>query len=176
MGTSIFDPEQCNYPGIGQFYSEALDQAPPQEPPPLREQPARPEFPPEPVQPADQSDSVAMAEYFEELEIWRDQVEEIQGDYEADLQAYQQEAAAYQEALIAYQTELAQQQGTRLAAVQPAEASIEHLVTNFPWTLANKDDQAAFTTKILKGWIAQAVISTILFVGILIFQKRKDVN
>ena len=46
----------------------------------------------------------------------------------------------------------------------------------FPWTIVNKDDQAAFTAKMLKGWGAQAVISAVLFVGILIFQKRKDVN
>ena len=66
MGTSVFDPAQCDFPGIGDFYSDAINQPEPQEPAPLREQPARPEFPPEPVQPADQSDSVAMAEYFEE--------------------------------------------------------------------------------------------------------------
>jgi hypothetical protein len=53
--------ENCNYPGLGEFYNPAIDQPPPVEPPPLGEPPPEPVLPERPVEPFDQSDNVAMA-------------------------------------------------------------------------------------------------------------------
>jgi hypothetical protein len=43
------------------------------------------------------------------------------------------------------------------------------------WTFADKNNRAAFLGKVATTWLAQGVISGILFGGILFLQKRKDV-
>ncbi len=68
MGANVLKEEYCYFPGIGEYYDEAIDEPAPVEPPALRERPEEPQLPPEPEQPADQSDSVAMADYFEALQ------------------------------------------------------------------------------------------------------------
>src|SRR5690606_9255301 len=96
MGSNTLDPDSCNFPGVGQFYTAALDQPPPQEPgeppaepgapppepgdPPERlgPQPEEPELPPQPERPQDEADQVAMANYFDALEAWQEEVETIQ--------------------------------------------------------------------------------------------------
>ena len=43
--TNALREESCTFPGLGSFYRPAVDQPPPQEPPPLGEKPAEPELP-----------------------------------------------------------------------------------------------------------------------------------
>ena len=175
MGLAMLNPDSCNFPSLGQFYDPLIDQPPPEEPPPLRPEPTEPVLPPRPVQPEDQSDSVAMAEYFDALQEWEDEATRIQDEYRAEVERYRADAEVYQAEVIAYQTALADWQVARASAVQPAETLVNQIYRDMGWTFVDKRDPVAFTTKVVTTWIAQGVIIGILFVGILILQKRKDV-
>jgi hypothetical protein len=174
LGPNLFDEESCSFPGMRAFYRAAVDSPPPAEPLPAPVEPARPELPEKPIEPEDQSDNVAMAQYFSDLEDWQDQVTAIQSSYEADLGVYRAELDVYQAQVIEYQTSNAEYQTARATAIQPAEGVIRNVHNNFGWTFVNKEDPLAFIGKVASTWLAQLVISTILFIGILILQKRKD--
>jgi hypothetical protein len=162
MGSNALDENSCNFPGVGQFYTAALDEerppepgAPPQEPgepppepgdPPPRPgpQPEEPEIPPQPERPADEADQVAMADYFEALEAWQEQVDEINAAYraeleeyqsqaqiaEAQLDAYQAEVSAYQESLRTYQASVDEYQA-QLGDYQDRVAEYQEAVVRF---------------------------------------------
>jgi hypothetical protein len=174
LGLAMLKQENCDFPGLAQFYDPLIDEPPPQEPPPLREEPAEPTVPPRPEQPADQSDSVAMAEYFEELEAWEEEATRIQDNYRAEVNAYRAEADVFQAEMVAYQSALADWQVARASAVQPAEALVDQIHRDMGWTFVNKENTSAYVAKVAGTWIAQGVIISILFVAILILQKRKD--
>ena len=229
MGRNTLDPNSCNFPGVGQFQTAALQQPPPVEPgdppaepgeppaepgeppEPLGPQPEEPELPPQPVRPEDEADQVAMANYFDALESWQAEVETIQDGYraelaeyqaqaeiaEAELEAYQaqvnafQEAlreyqanaddyqarlAEYQEAVFDYQTARATWEAERLSAIVPAEGMIRQFQRDFGWTFVNKEDSSAYWGTLTRTWLAQSIIIGILFVGILVLQKRKDLT
>ena len=101
MGLAMLNPDSCNFPSLGQFYDPLIDQPPPEEPPPLRPEPTEPVLPPRPVQPEDQSDSVAMAEYFDALQEWEDEATRIQDEYRAEVERYRADAEVYQAEVIA---------------------------------------------------------------------------
>lgn len=174
MGANLLNPESCFFPSIGQFYTPTLDQDAPQEPPPLRPEPERPVLPERPQEPEDQSDNVAMATFFEELQAWEDQVNEIQANYEAEVELYRADAEVYQAAMVDYQTRLAEFTVAQQASIQPAEALVDTVNEDFGWTFVDKRNQAAYIGKIALTWLAQVIISLVLFGGILFFQKRKD--
>jgi ABC-type multidrug transport system ATPase subunit/pSer/pThr/pTyr-binding forkhead associated (FHA) protein len=174
LGLAMLKQENCNFPGLAQFYDPLIDQPPPQEPPPLREEPAEPTIPPQPEKPQDESDQVAMAEYFDALEAWQDEATRIQDEYRAEVNTYRAEADVYQAEQVAYQTALADWQVARAGAVQPAEALVDQIHRDMGWTFVNKRDTTAYISKVVGTWIAQGVIISILFVAILILQKRKD--
>jgi ABC-type multidrug transport system ATPase subunit/pSer/pThr/pTyr-binding forkhead associated (FHA) protein len=175
MGINVVKEESCNFPGVGKFYTEAIDDPEPTEPAPLRDPPAEPEIPPAPPEPEDQSDSVAMAQYFEDLQAYQDDVTAIQDQYKADMEAYQNEADIYTAEMTAYQEELFEWQIARQSAVEPAVVMIETYKVDYEWTFVNKEDTGAFWTKILTTWVAQGIINAILIVAVLLMVKRKDV-
>jgi ABC-type multidrug transport system ATPase subunit/predicted component of type VI protein secretion system len=174
LGPSALRPESCSFPGVGQFYNPAIDQLPPDEPPPPVDRPADPDIPEPPPEPEDQSDAVAVADYLNELQAYQELVDQIRADseaefadYEADLEVYQSQAIAYQEDLVGWQI-------AREAAVLPAESLINTFHRDFGWTFVDKSDPDQFWPFVTGTWIAQAVIIGILFVSILVIQKRKD--
>ena len=175
MGINVVKEESCNFPGIGKFYNEDLDDPKPQEPPPLRDPPPDPVIPPAPEEPADQSDSVAMAQYFEDLQDYQNEVSAIQDQYKADMEAFQDEADIYTAEVTSYQEDLIEWQITRTSAVEPAVGMIETYKVDYEWTFVNKDDPQAFWTKIITSWVAQAIIIGVLIAAILFMVKRKDV-
>lgn len=175
MGLAMLNPASCNFPSLGQFYNPQIEQPPPVEPPPLRAEPPEPTLPERPVEPADQSDQVAMADYFAALQEWEAQVNAIQDQYRADIAAWRAEGEVFRAAQVDYQTKLADWQIARTRAVQPAETLVNQIKRDMGWTFVNKQDSVAYFTKIITTWAAQLVIITILFFGILIIQKRKDV-
>jgi septal ring factor EnvC (AmiA/AmiB activator) len=152
-----------------------------------------------------------MADYFEALEAWQEQVDEINAAYraeleeyqaqaqiaEAQLDAYQADVSAYQEALRTYQASVDEYQAQlndyqdrvaefqeavvrfeneRLAAIGPAESMIRQANLNFAWTFVNKDDSSSYWGTLIRTWLAQAIIIGVLFAGILVLQKRKDIT
>ena len=78
MGLSMLKEDSCNFPGLGKFYDPAVDEPQPIEPAPLEAPPPEPVIPERPVQPLDQSDTVAMAKFFDELQKWEADATAIQ--------------------------------------------------------------------------------------------------
>jgi len=175
MGLDMLKQESCNFPGLGKFYDSAVDQPPPVEPAALPAPPPEPVLPERPVQPLDQSDNVAMADYFQKLQEWEAQVTEIQNGYKQQIEAYQAQSEVYKSEAITYQRELAAWQVGQGSAVSPAEFAVGKYYTDLTWTVVNKEDSAAYFAKIIKAWSVQFSIILILFVAILVLQKRKDV-
>jgi ABC transport system ATP-binding/permease protein len=179
MGTAVFS--DCQYPGVRQSYNSAIDEPEPQQPalPPLRDPPPDPVLPPEPERPSNVQDQVAMAEYQQQIDLWRAEVNRIQANYQAELAAYQVEARDHQERVTQmmtdFQTRHADWHLRRVAAVGTAEATIERVFIDFGWTFVDKRDAVAFWGKITRALTAQAVMSTLLFGAIIVLQKRKDV-
>lgn len=176
MGVKMLEQESCDYPGLGQFYNPAVAEPPPVEPAPLGNPPPEPVLPERPAEPADQSDTVAMADFFAALKIWEGQATQIQEDYKRQIQAYQAQSEVYKSEVIAYQTELVNWQIAQASAVGPAEAVIDQFYSNFEWIHVDKNNSTAYWAKIIKTWTIQSGIILILFVAILFLQKRKDIT
>ncbi len=154
MGVNMLKEESCNHPGLGAFRIAAIDEPLPVEPAPLPPEPAQP------VQPENQSDNIAMAEFFAKLQA-----------YEIEIEAYKLQVEQYQRDRVAYETDRAELQ----VAVAPAEGVVRNFYNNFPFMYVDKDDTAAYYAKIGFTWFVQGAICLLLFVAILYLQKRKDV-
>jgi ABC-type multidrug transport system ATPase subunit/pSer/pThr/pTyr-binding forkhead associated (FHA) protein len=176
LGTNALREGSCNFPGLGVYYNPEIDKAPPPDLGPEPVRPADPVIPEPPLEPEDQSDSVAMAAYFAELQEWQVVAEKVQADSTAAFAAYEAEIVVFQAEVVAYQEALITHRGSIIAAVQPAEAIVGTFARDLGWAFVDKDDPAVFWPFLIKTWVAQGVIIGILFVGILILQKRKDVN
>ncbi|MBU0511217.1 MAG: ATP-binding cassette domain-containing protein, partial [Chloroflexi bacterium] len=127
MGIAVFDPESCDFPGIQEYYKPEIDQAPPEEPPPLGEKPPEPEIPPTPDEPEDQHDSVVVALYLTSLQAYQEEVGRIQLDYKNQMSIYEAEVQVYKAEAIAYQKELAEWNIARNAATGAAEGLIQSI-------------------------------------------------
>lgn len=161
MGVNMLKEESCNHPGLGKFAVPSVDQ-------PLLREPVRPPdpvIPEEPVQPVDQSDNIAMAEYFTALEQWSVEAKAIEAKSKADFAIYESELNTY----ISSRTEIE-------TAVAPAEGIVRNFYNGAGWSYVDKDDTAAYLGKIFIAWAVQGFIILILFAAILVLQKRKDVT
>jgi len=176
MGLNMLKEDSCNFPGLGKFYDPAVDQPQPIEPAPLEAPPAEPVIPERPVQPLDQSDAVAMAKFFEDLQKWEADATAIQTDYKTQIEAYQAKSEVYKSEIITYQQSYAAWQVGQGSAVSPAEFAVGKYYNDLKWTVVNKNDTGAYLAKLTKDWMVQFFIILILFVAILVLQKRKDVT
>lgn len=172
MGPNMLKEESCNHPGLGQFYTPAIDGPAPIEPAPLGDPPPEPVIPERPVQPADQSDTVAMAEFFTAIQDWEKEATAIQEDYKHQIEDFQVRAEVYQAEKVAYETARVQLQ----IAVAPAEGIVKTFYDGVGWSYVNKEDGAAYFAKIIKAWLVQSLICLVLLGAILFLQKRKDVT
>jgi hypothetical protein len=64
----------------------------------------------------------------------------------------------------------------RAIAIGAAESSIERYKDDFGWTFLNKEDKKVYYAGLIKTWIAQIVLITLLFGATVFVQKRRDVN
>ena len=176
LGVSALHQESCNYPSLGSFYNPKIDEPLPQDPgePPIR--PPDVVVPPPPEKPEDESDNVAMAAYLDVLQDYQFEVESLQAQAKADFAAYESEVTVYQAEVVVYQEATIEHQAAVAAAVQPAEAVMGTFVRDQPWTFVDKHNPELFWPFLMKTWTAQLVMIVILFAGILVLQKRKDVN
>ncbi len=175
MGIAMLHQDSCNYPGLGQFYNPAIDQPPPTEPAPLGDPPPEPVIPERPVEPADQSDNVAMADFFTKLKAWETQATAIQDAYKQQITDFQAKSELYKSEVVAYQQELIKWQIAQASAVTPAEGVMNTFYTGIGWSFVDKENPAAYWKQIITTWVVQLGIIAILFVAILFLQKRKDV-
>jgi hypothetical protein len=176
LGLNMLKEESCNYPGLADFYNPAIDQPPPVEPVELGAPPPEPVLPERPVQPLDQSDNVAMADFFIKLQEWEAQATLIQEDYKKQIEAYQARSEVYKSEIITYQQDLIGWQIAQASAVTPAESVVNTFYTGIGWSFVDKEDSAAYYGKIVRTWLVQLGIISLLFVVILFLQKRKDVT
>ncbi len=174
MGTNIFNPESCYFPGLGLFYDPAVDTDSPIKPNPLGSPPPEPEIPKSPEPPVDPSDNIAMAGYLIALQNYQDEVNLIQDAYKADIENYQTLGEAYEVEATAYQTKVTQWGIDRMSAVNGAEGLIAVMHNDFGWTFINKEDTSGYYQRILFTWFAQGIL-IIIMAGITLFMiKRKD--
>lgn len=154
MGVNMLKQESCNHPGLGAFRIPLVDQPLPVEPEPLPPEPVRP------VEPQDQSDNIAMADFFAKLKV-----------YEVEVEDYKKQVDAYQSKRVAYETASAQLK----VAVAPAEAVVRTFYNGSGFAYVDKNDKVAYFAKVTFTWFVQSLIVLILFAAILYLQKRKDV-
>jgi hypothetical protein len=176
MGVAAFDPESCNFPGLGRLDEVELHQAAPTEPPPLPPEPAAPEFPPNPTPPADKTDPIQQVQFINSLIAFQQQAQAIQDDfrnqvilYKAQTQIFKDQTRAYLEALTRYNI-------ARIARVGAAEQTIASTRARFSWAFVDKDSPALYRPWLTSTWLAPVVIMVVYFVLILILMKRKDVK
>ncbi len=172
MGPNMLKQESCNHPGLGQFYIPAIDGPAPVEPAPLGDPPPDPVIPERPVQPTDQSDTVAMADFFTAIQDWEKEATAIQEDYKQQIEDFQVRAEVYQAEKVAYETARVELQ----IAVAPAEGIVKTFYDGVGWSYVDKEDGAAYFAKITKAWLVQSLICLVLLGAILFLQKRKDVT
>lgn len=154
LGINMLKQESCNHPGLGKFRIDLVDQPLPVAPTPLPPEPVRP------VEPVDQSDNIAMAEFFAKLKA-----------YEVEVELYKLQVEQFQKEQIAYETANVELQ----VAIAPAEAVVRTFVDGSGFAYVDKNDPLAYHTKVIKTWVVQFLIILILFTLILYLQKRKDV-
>ena len=175
MRLNVLRQDSCNFPGLGRFYNPVIDEPKPVEPAALGERPPEPNVPPAPEAPEDQSDTVAMAVYFDDLQLYQDTVRVMQDQYRQDIRAYESEAQLYKAELTAYQEDFVGWEISRTAAVDPAVSIIGRYREEFGWTYVNKGDDKAYWAKVTTTWIAMGGIILVLTLGVLLIVKRKDV-
>ncbi len=176
LGVAVFNPESCNFPGVGQYYVPEIDQPAPTEPPPLAERPPKPQIPPAPEQPADKFDQVAVAQYLDSLQAYMDEVNRIQSAYENQMILYEAQAKIYEAEMMEYQKAKARWEIARNSAVQAAVGTISSLREEFGWAWVNKEDPEIYRRWLLTVWSALGAIIFVYFLIILVLIKRKDVK
>jgi hypothetical protein len=199
LGPNILS--QCRFPGVlanvGATFTEAEPVAPdatrPATPAPPPPEPAQPEFPPQPTPCADEGDVVCQQDFRDAFNAWQALIEPTQEAFQRELddwraesqivledaQAFPDRLNEYLEVVAEYERARAEWQGRKLAVeagnIVPAEETIRTVYSGFNWTFTNKDDFAAYWYVIGSSWAALLFINLILFVLIVILQKRKDV-
>jgi ABC-type multidrug transport system ATPase subunit len=81
MGVNALNQASCKFPGIGQYYDPALDQAEPLEPASIGDPPAEPALPTAPQRPLDQTNQVAMGKFLQDMQDYQTQVDQIRADF-----------------------------------------------------------------------------------------------
>ena len=191
MGENALRENSCNFPGLGEYYDEAIDTADPVEPAEPGPQPEEPVMPDEPTPPEEPTltnpnSLQAMQLYLSELETYNAEVKQLQDDYnaevtrlqddyKAEIDEWQQENDDYRDAIETYQKDLTDLEVKRAIAIGAAESSIERYKDDFGWTFINKEDKKVYYPGLLKTWLAQIVIIGVLFGATVYVQKRRDV-
>jgi hypothetical protein len=176
MGTNIFDPNSCNFPGIGQFYHPAVHQAQPVEPLSPGDPPPEPFIPDAPQPPADQTDQFAMAEYLATLENYQQETNQIRQAYEAEVELYKAKSDIYRVEVTNFQEAITEWEIARTSAIGAAEGLLGNLREDMGLNFMNKEDTDGFYTSVGKTWLANSLLVVAMFFLILILMKRKDVN
>jgi hypothetical protein len=174
MGVQVFDQNSCNFPSLGDFYTEEIDQPAPLKPASLPEQPPEPVIPSAPNPPTNTYDQVQMAQYLNALVSYQDDVKIIQDDYRNQMDLYKAMADVYTSEMTKYQYDLAEYTVARISAVKAAEGIINGYSEKLGWTFVNKKDSERYLHWVVSTWIPQLEIVAVYFVIILFLIKRKD--
>lgn len=176
MGVQIFDPQSCNFPGVGDYYVAAIDEQPPAEPTPLPDPPPEPDLPPAPEPPEDKYDQVQMVQYLNALSAYQDTAKAIQENYRNEMDLYQVMADVYKSQMSAYLEDLAIYNILRVSAVRGGEGIIDSVTDKYGWAWVDKDTPEIYRPWLFKVWFSQVEIMIAYFGIILFLIKRKDVK
>ena len=174
MGTAIFKPGSCNFPGVGQYYVPEVDSAGVVKPADLAAKPADPVIPAAPTPPANQNDQVEMVKYLNALKAYQDEVTVIQNDYKSQMELYEAQAKVYQTQMEEYQKAVLKYETARNSAVERAEGVIGSVKEQFGWGWVDKSDPAVYRAWLIQVWGAQGILVGIFIVIIVFLIKRKD--
>jgi len=174
MGVKVFDKNSCYFPGLGGYYDPAIDEPKPLEPAEVGDPPAKPALPETPQEPANNNDPAAMNTYLQALKAQQATVQQLQNDYQVELDAYQKLVDQYQKDALAFQEKLGKWEIARNGAVGLAEGIIRRFLEHFDWAIVDKQDKTLYTETILKSWVAQGIIVLVFFFLILVSMKMKD--
>jgi len=172
----MFNPNTCNFPGVGDYYTAEISEPAPTEPPPLPTQPPQPTIPPAPNPPQDKYNQVQMVEYLNALSAYQNNVQDIQDNYQNQMELYQTVADLYKSQMTKYEEDLATYNIERVSAVKGGEGIIQGVYGQYGWAWVNKHDPKVYFPWLFQTWFAQVVIVAVYFVIILYLIKRKDVK
>jgi hypothetical protein len=175
MGENALRESSCNFPGLGKFYDEAIDEADPVEPEEPGPKPEEPTLPAKPADPANPNSVRDLQTYLSDLNAYNDKVSKLQDDYKEEINVWQDEQEAYKDKIQTYQEDLTELEVKRALAIGSAEATIERYEDDYGWTFLDKQDESKYLRTIFTTWIAQLIIILIVFTGTVIMQKRHDV-
>jgi len=175
MGENALHEDSCNFPGLGEYYDEAIDTKDPIEPAEPGPKPEEPTMPAKPASPENPNDIQQLQLYLSELDTYNEEVAALQDDYKAEIDAWQEEQEDYKDEIKTYQEDLTELEVKRATAIGAAESTIERYREDFGWTFLDKEDRDGYLKTIFKTWIAQIVIILILFGATVYLQKRRDV-
>lgn len=175
MGENALRKDFCGFPGLGEYYDKAIDDPDPVKPVEPGPQPAEPVLPDNPAEPEDPNNIFALQAYLSDLAAYNEEVSNLRNEYKDAMDAWQEEQENYKDELVAYQEELTEIKVKRAIAVGAAEASIQRYKKDFGWTFLNKNDREKYLGTIFGTWAAQVLIITVIFMGTLFMQKRRDV-
>jgi hypothetical protein len=176
MGVQMFEPDSCNFPGLGAFNVPELSQPAPTPPDPLPPAPVEPTLPDPPYSLEDPSNQLLVVDYLNSLQEYQDVVTGIQKDYRNQVSFYQNVVEEYQVRMEQYQKDLAQYTVTRAAAVSAGEGLIEGGAQQISWAWVNKRDPVLYQTWIFKTWLAQGMLVAAYFAIILLLVRLRDVK
>jgi hypothetical protein len=175
MGENAVRENSCTFPGLGDYYDAAIDEADPAKPAEPGPKPEEPVLPTEPAQPANPNSLPDLQLYLQNLTAYNDEVSTLQNEYKDKVNAWQKEQEDYKTNIETYQKDLTDLEVSRAIAVGSAESTIERYKDDYGWTFVNKNDRSAYIKRILSTWGAQLTIILILFIGTVYMQKRRDV-
>lgn len=175
MGENALRQDHCNFPGLGDYYNDAIDKTDPLKPVEPGPQPSEPVLPEAPASPQNPNSLRELQTYIGELTPYNDEVKKLQDEYKKKVNAWQDEQENYKDKLETYQKDLTDLEVKRAIAIGSAEASIERYKKDFGWTFLNKDDRKKYLGTIFRTWLAQIIIIIVIFLGTVYMQKRRDV-
>jgi hypothetical protein len=176
MGLAIFDSNSCNFPGVGQYYTQEIDSLAPVEPAALGDEPTEPVIPASPEPPADQNDKVAMVQYMNALQSYQDDVQLLQDQFRSEMNLYRTQADLYTAQMKDYQSAKVAYEAARNTAVSSAESMIEANIEVMGWAFVNTRDNKTLIPWVTQTWTAQLIIIGVYLALILVFIKRKDAS
>jgi hypothetical protein len=176
MGENALRESSCNFPGLGKYYNQAIDESDPAKPIEPGSKPAQPVPGAKPVPPTNPNDLAAKQTYLNALDAYNQEAATLQNDYLAKIDVWQQAQQDYKDKLQSYQQALTQLEIKRAVAVGAAESTIENYKNNFDWTFVDKTDRSHYLETIFRTWASQILIILVLFAGTVFMQKQRDVG
>jgi hypothetical protein len=170
LGEKLFDPQNCNTPGIARFFKTEIGLPPPSEPDSPGAPPAMPTYPVPPACPEILNNKAESLRCAKSLQTYHEQIERTNEDYQLQILAYQLRLDLYRSQVDAYTKKLEEWHNERNIAISNAEQEIENFINKMSWAFINVKDDHSYWNHLFQSWyfmlIIMAIWITVLFVAI----------